>query len=195
MPYDVFLFEGETDKNDVRLRPAIVPVPIIEVPKGIVTKKKWVFEYSFLYTTTEKSVHVGSKVLEEGAYVWFNALNFFMDKELKYPIELSLNAMLENLTYEVDGENIVLREIVENLAVGELFSWIIHGSFIHPLGDSLTKLEILTPEFLTCKIKMPFSLKSGSKFKVLFTLKKPKVFKPPYASFGIKGKGRRNGTS
>jgi hypothetical protein len=166
MPYDVFLFEGETDKNDVRLRPAIVPVPIIEVPKGIVTKKKWVFEYSFLYTTTEKSVHVCSKVLEEGAYVWFNALNFFMDKELKYPIELSLNAMLENLTYEVDGENIVLREIVENLAVGELFSWIIHGS-----------------------------LKSGSKFKVLFTLKKPKVFKPPYASFGIKGKGRRNGTS
>jgi hypothetical protein len=175
--------------------PMPLVIPVIPTPKGLVEKKKWIFEYSFLYTTTEKSVYIGKQVLEEGSYVWHNALKFFMDKELKFPIEMSLNAMLENLTYEVDGENIQLKEIVENLEVGKRFSWVLYGSFIHPLNDVLTELEILTPDFLTCKLKMSHPLKSGGKFKVLFTLTKTEALKPPYVAFGIKGRGKRTGTS
>jgi hypothetical protein len=181
-------------------RAPIVPIPIIPTPtKGLIIKKKHcVFEYSFLYTTAEKSVHIGSQVLENGSFIWANCLFTFMDLAQKYPIELSLNAMLENLVFEVDEETLQLKEIIENLEIEEQFSWVLYGKYQRPdnLGDILTNLEILSAydkDFLQVKIK-PSTLKDGDSFKVLFTLKKPAQFPlPPYAPFGISGHGIRTG--
>ena len=182
---------------------SVVLIPVIkEVPKGLAKKRKpWTFEYDFYFVRGVRcDVYVGSQVLEAGAYTWYQCLKFSLEKTLKYPVELSLQAMMDNVTYEVDGEHITLKEALENLEVGESFSWIIYGSFVHPLGDTLTELEILIPDamkdLLTCKIKMPHPLKSGSKLKLLFTLTKSEAMpKLPYVQFGCKGRGRRSGES
>lgn len=177
------------------------PTPTPTPTKGIVTKKKWVFEYSFIYSPTEKAVFVGSKVLEFGSFTWHNAMTFFMDLERRFPVEMSLTAMLETLSFEVDNYNVSLKECLENLQLGESFAWVLYGSYKHPLGDTISDLEILVPDalksFLTCKVK-PTKLRDGSNFKVLFTFTKTKEFltlKPPYAGFGVKGTGKRMGES
>lgn len=178
------------------------PIPIIPTPAKFKEKKRWIFEYDFCYISPDQKIaYYGAVTLQEGSYIWFQALRVYLDKEKRYPVELSLDAMFQNVAYEVEGEQVTLAESLENLEVGEEISWLVYGFYQRPdaLGDVLLNLEILVPnsykDFLSCKIK-PTKLKNGSNFKVLFSLKKPAVFpKPPYVTFGIKGKGRRSGTS
>ena len=152
---------------------------------------------------------VGSKVKEEGAYIWYNALKWFLDPERRYPIELNLTAMFQFLTYEVNGEKLTLPQIMQTLEDGEKFSWVIYGEFRHPIGDQMLEMEVIpNPDiagFLTVKINKQISeqkpLKSGSDFKLLFTFTKNQHWEQflkkdkPLASFGMKGKGRRMGIS
>lgn len=155
--------------------------------------------------------YVGEKVLEEGAYTTYNALKYFFDKERKYPyrIPLGFNEMLESLTFEIHGEKLTLPQIIANLETGETFSWIIYASFNHPLNESMLELEILpSPDmagFLTVKINPQISeqkpLKTPSNFKLLVTFTKNSAWEEflkrgkNNVAFGIRGKGRRTGTS
>ena len=179
-----------------------IPIPVIrEAPKGLIKKKRWEFTYDFYFVRGVRcDVYVGSQVLEAGSYTWHNCLKFYLDKEMRYPVELTLDAMLQNATFEVSGESMSLKEALENLESGETFSWLVYGEYKHPFGDTILDLEILVPDamkdLLTCKIKMPHPLKSGSKLKLLFTLTKSEAMpKLPYVQFGCKGRGRRSGES
>ena len=143
----------------------------------------------------------GQKVLEEGSFLFYNCLKFYLDKELKYPVRLSLNDMLPNVQFEHAN----LLSMIANLEEGETFSWLIYGSYqrIDGLNDTITEMEIIPSKdmagFIQTKVsKLP--LKVGSKFKILFTftmndafeefLKKPKA----NVAFGIVGRAQRKMT-
>jgi hypothetical protein len=153
--------------------------------------------------------YVGQKVKEEGAFIWHNALRFYLDPERRFPIEFNLNSMFNFLAYEINGEKLTLPQIIQTLEEGEKFSWVIYGEFRHPIGDQMLSMEILpNPDiagFISVKINKKITektpLKSGSNFKVLFSFTKNQYWEQflkkdrPIVSFGMKGRGRRSGTS
>jgi hypothetical protein len=153
--------------------------------------------------------YVGQKVLEEGSYIWHNCLKWFLDPERRYPVELNLDAMFQNIVFEVNGDKLTLFDVIANLENGETFSWLIYATFNSPLGDSMLEMEILPNSdiegVISVKINKQISeqkpLKSGDNFKILVTFSKNKSWEEflkkerPIVSFGLKGKGRRTGTS
>ena len=148
--------------------------------------------------------YVGQKVKEEGSYLFHNCLKFYLDKELRYPVRLSLNDMLPNVRYEMEGiGKMGLLGALANLDDGETFNWVIYGQYVNPNNDVIIKLEVAPSKdmenFITVKVsRLP--LKSGDKFKVLFTFTNnsyvDKFFNNPKANaaFSIMGKGQRKGT-
>jgi hypothetical protein len=151
---------------------------------------------------------VGSKVKEEGAYIWYNALKWYLDPERRYPIELNLNAMFQFLNYEVNGDKLTLPQIIQTLKEGEKFSWVIYGEFKHPIGDMMLEMEVIPHDDIAnfIDVKLPKitekkPLKTPSNFKILFTFTKNEAWtqflrkERPLVSFGMKGKGRRSGFS
>lgn len=138
---------------------------------------------------------IGEKVLEEGAFLFHNCFKFYLDKELRYPVRLSLNDILPNVQFE----HASLLSILPNLEEGESFSWVLYAQYIHPNGDTITALEIVPPkemDFIIVKVSKQ-NLKSGDKFKLLFTFTQNSsvdaYFNNPKsdATFGIHGKAQR----
>jgi hypothetical protein len=149
--------------------------------------------------------YTGSKVLEEGSFLFHNCLRFYLDKNLRYPVRLSLNDMFTNVQYHVEGKgNISLLGALSLLEDKETFNWVIYGQYVNTLGDVITKIEVVPSEdmkgFVNCKVSKQ-KLKSGDKFKILFSFKMCKAFeeflKKPKANvaFGVSGKAQRSGTS
>lgn len=117
--------------------------------------------------------------------------------------------MFQNIVFEVKGEKLTLPIIIATLSENETFSWLIYATFNSPLGDSMLEMQILpNPDiegFISVKINKKITektpLKSGSDFKVLFTFTKNEAWEQflkkerPIVSFGMKGRGRRTGTS
>jgi len=189
-----------------------LPIPIIvQLPKGLAKERKpWVFEYSFYWLSNDdKKVFIGEKVLEFGDYIFANCLKFYVDPELKYPATPDWGPMLWQVIFEINDENLSLKDMIATLDMNENAKWLLHGQFTHPLNDTITELEILIPEmfkgFLKIELK-PNHLENGDTFKLLFTFTKNDAYLGfckaieekkllRYESFGIRGKGRRSGES
>jgi hypothetical protein len=147
--------------------------------------------------------YVGQKVLEEGSFLFHNCLKFYLDKNLRYPVRLSLNDMLPNIQFEVEGKTLTLFDVIGTLEKDQSFKWLIYGQYqrIDNLNDEITEMEIIPSDdmkgFITTKVsRLP--LKNGSRFKVLFTLTRNDAFekfmefsKPQNVAFGIKGRAQR----
>jgi hypothetical protein len=158
----------------------ITPVVVPTLPRGKSKKYPFKYEYYFAQVSSLKGF-TGAQVLQEGEYVAHNCLFYYLDVERKYPVTLTFNAMLKNLTWKMGVEYLTLENIIENLDNGESFRWIVFGEYKRPdtLGDVITNLEISIPDslqgFLKCQLNKPTTnkpLKDRENFKILFEFTK-----------------------